>query len=215
MTYRHSTADFAGISVDAFLDENDNSYLTLTSLGAGLGVSDNVTQKWLKRHNKGILGIPVRVGIRNKAATAYPASVIREFIAYRRSLGDVQAIALTDAIVEAALDRHAKETNLVTVTAAQNEQKTAAIRLALLQQIVDEHIEASKKAGLWQPNQHLPELSLEENQIKYDMVHLAELKDAVTFDLRMNKNRLSSRGQVLVDRCNSLIVKLEAQGVSC
>lgn len=136
MTYRHSTADFAGIPVDAYLDDDNNSYITLSSLGAGLGVSRQNTNQWIKRHNKGIEGIPVTVGQFNKAATAYPASVIREFISYRRSLGDKQAEALTDSIVQAAFDRHAKETNLVTVSTAQNEAVTAAIRMELVNRMV-------------------------------------------------------------------------------
>jgi hypothetical protein len=237
MTYRHSTADFAGITVDAFLDENNNSYATLTSLGAGLGVSRHNMNNWVKRHNKGVIGIAVKVGTRQVPATAYPASVIREFLSYRRSLGDEKAEALTDAIVEAAFDRFAKETNLVSVTAAQNEQTMATIRLELLSKL-NTNNKAFNKIIRKSLNKETPAADRAKLKVLYDeMMTLRATATAeeleVASDLSVLDNTIfavrSMEGKDLskidpyyldIHSCyQSLIVelrtKLQAQGVSC
>lgn len=136
MTLSHSTIDFAGIQVDTYLTEDEQAYATLTSICKGLEISNKNAQNWFSRHNREAEGISVTVGIRNKAATAFPVSLIGAFIDYRISLKDKQALALYSATFRADLISDIKRANLVEVTHAEQNELRAEIRMELVNRMV-------------------------------------------------------------------------------
>lgn len=135
MKLSHATVDFAGLYLDTFLTEDERAYVTLTSICKGLDISNQTAINWLQRHNRKAEGIPVVTGIRNKAATAYPISLIGDFLDYRVSLGDKKVLALYSATFRADLEAEIKIANLVTVTAEERNANRTAIRLELVEQM--------------------------------------------------------------------------------
>ncbi|MBW4558457.1 MAG: hypothetical protein KME59_21530 [Trichormus sp. ATA11-4-KO1] len=129
MAYLHSSFEFAGIPVDGFIIDGE-AYTTLTGFANGLGISRQSAKNWYNNHCR-TAGHSVRVGKRQVPATAYPVSVIGDFLDYRVSLGDKRVTNLYSATFRADLERTIKETNGTQVTAAQHEGTRANLRQAL------------------------------------------------------------------------------------
>lgn len=138
---RYTTISYSGLDLDTFLGESGKCYVTLTSAAKGLGISRQNIKDWVKNHCT-IKGIPVQVGKFKSAATAYPVSVLREFLEYRVSLGDQQATALVFTSFEADVERSIMEANGIQVTATQQEEVRTSKRLEYLQQWVADNYQA-------------------------------------------------------------------------
>lgn len=138
---RYTTVEFSGLPLDTFLGDSGKCYATLTSVAKGLGISRQSVKNWVQNHCT-TQGLPVQVGVRKSMATAYPVDVIGDFIDYRVTQGDKQALALYSATFRADLERSIKEANGIQVTAAQHEEVRHSTRLAILQQWVADNYQA-------------------------------------------------------------------------
>lgn len=168
----YTTISYSGLDLDTFLGDSGTCYVTLTSAASGLSISRQNIKDWVKNHCT-TKGIPVQVGVRKSMATAYPLSVLRDFLEYRVSLGDKQAAALVFATLEADLERSIKEANGIQVTAAQHEVRRSAIRQELIDRILDAYV-----PGGWLKEKYLEEqgLTKDEADIACDMAYIKDKK---------------------------------------
>lgn len=173
---KYTTVDFAGIQIDSFLVDGQ-AYVTLTSFANGLGISRQNVKDWAKNHNQ-VEGIAVKVGKRQVPATAYPISVIGDFLDYRISLGDKQVQALYSATFRADLERTIKEANGIQVTAAQHEETRHRIRIELVNKYIPEYINGER---------NLNELTQEEKDLVF--------KQVTTY--RQERNRIENESHFL------------------
>lgn len=134
----YTIIDFAGLVLDTFLGESGQTYATLTSLADSLGIDRTTVKNWVQRYCK-VQGVKVQVGKFKSMALAYPLDVLGEFMDYRISMGDKQALALYSATFRADLDRTIKEANGLIVTSKEHEEVRRVTRLELLKKWVDEN----------------------------------------------------------------------------
>ncbi len=118
-----ATSDFAGIIIEAFLTEDQRTWITLTSISTGLNHHRQSLANWLSRRNIDVEDIlEVKVGKFNKSTRAYPTSLGIEYLRHLvLEKQDPQALNLLLAVTQADLERSIKETNGIQVTNQQHE----------------------------------------------------------------------------------------------
>src|SRR4028119_2062051 len=140
MSPRYTTITYSGLALDAFMTDDQQSWLTLSSLATGLGVHRQTVANWLKHQCKSEPEhIDVKVGKFNKAAKAYPVEIAVDFLKHLASKGNKEADALLTASVVTDIQRSIKESNGILITAEQHEEVRYATRLAYLEQWVSEN----------------------------------------------------------------------------
>src|SRR4028118_2176800 len=140
MSPRYTTITYSGLALDAFMTDDQQSWLTLSSLATGLGVHRQTVANWLKHQCKSEPEhIDVKVGKFNKAAKAYPVEIAVDFLKHLASKGNKEADALLTASVVTDIQRSIKESNGILVTAEQQEEVRHLTRLAYLEQWVSEN----------------------------------------------------------------------------
>lgn len=143
MSYLYTTITYSGLALDAFMTDDQQAWLTLSSLASGLGIHRQTVADWLKYHCKSQhVPIDVKVGKYKKAAKAYPTELAVEFVDFMADKGNKEAKALRTSTLKADLDRSIREANGILVTAAQHEEVRHNTRLALLQQWVADNYQA-------------------------------------------------------------------------
>lgn len=217
MTLSHATIDFAGIQIDTFLTEDHQAYATLTSICKGLKVSNQNAIDWVRRHNKGAEGIPVNVGKRQVPATAFPISLIGDFLDYRVSLKDEQVLALYSATFRADLISDIKRANLVSVTHAEQNELRAEIRMDLVKSLVKGSRCKVTKASHAIYVADLAAATEQEQEIAIDIVCMNDAQKRVdkymtTLKHTEYETQVNGWDMSNIERNRA---KLEAQGVSC
>lgn len=152
MSYQYSTITYSGLALDAFITDDQQTWLTLSSLATGINVHRQTVANWLK-HNCQTEpdSIDVKVGKFNKAAKAYPVEIAVEFLKHLSSKGNKEADALLTATVVADIERSIKEANGIQVTAAQHEEVRHNARLEYLQQWVKDNYQPKRVKGAMAP----------------------------------------------------------------